>query len=310
MTTNTISNPPGTSTLQRPRKPFPFGKVIAWLVLALAILVILFPMWWVVRTSFMTKKDVIAESSSLLPTNFTTEAYQRVLGLVDTKTAVAQGGSGQKINFWLYLRNSLIVAALIVFGQTFFSALAAYAFARLKFPFRDQIFFLYLAALMIPAIVTLIPNFVLIRQLHWEDSFLGIVAPTLLMSPFAVFFLRQFFLGINRELEEAARLDGAGIFTVFSRIILPISMPPIITLGILTFVTTWNSYLWPFLVGKSEEVRVLTVALAVFRSQTPQGSPDWPGLMAGAVISMIPTLIVFIVLGRRVVNNIQFTGFK
>jgi multiple sugar transport system permease protein len=310
MTTDTLSTTQTAVATHRPRKTFPAGKVIAWIVLVFAILVILFPMWWVVRTSLSTKKEVIANPSSLLPVGFTTEAYQRVLGLVDTKTAVAQGGSGQKINFWLYLRNSLIVAGLVVVGQTFFSALAAYAFARLHFPFRDQLFLLYLAALMIPAIVTLIPNFVLIRQLHWEDSFLGIVAPTLLMSPFAVFFLRQFFLGINRELEEAARLDGAGTFTVFMRIIMPISMPPVITLAILTFVATWNNYLWPFLVGKSEEVRVLTVALAVFRSQTPQGTPDWPGLMAGAVISMIPTLIIFILLGRRIVNNIQFTGFK
>lgn len=310
MTTETLATTQTAVATYRPRKPFPTGKVIAWIVLVFAILVILFPMWWVVRTSLSTKKDVIANPSSLLPVGFTTEAYQRVLGLVDTKTAVAQGGSGQKINFWLYLRNSLIVAGIVVVGQTFFSALAAYAFARLHFPFRDQLFILYLAALMIPAIVTLIPNFVLIRQLHWEDTFLGIVAPSLLMSPFAVFFLRQFFLGINKELEEAARLDGAGTFTVFMRIIMPISMPPVITLAILTFVATWNNYLWPFLVGKSEEVRVLTVALAVFRSQTPQGTPDWPGLMAGAVISMIPTLIIFILLGRRIVNNIQFTGFK
>lgn len=310
MTTETLATTQTAVATYRPRKAFPTGKVIAWIVLVFSILVILFPMWWVVRTSFSTKKEVIANPSSLLPVGFTTEAYQRVLGLVDTKTAVAQGGSGQKINFWLYLRNSLIVAGIVVVGQTFFSALAAYAFARLHFPFRDQLFILYLAALMIPGIVTLIPNFVLIRQLHWEDSFLGIVAPTLLMSPFAVFFLRQFFLGINKELEEAARLDGAGTFTVFMRIIMPISMPPVITLAILTFVATWNNYLWPFLVGKSEEVRVLTVALAVFRSQTPQGTPDWPGLMAGAVISMIPTLIIFILLGRRIVNNIQFTGFK
>jgi multiple sugar transport system permease protein len=226
-------------------------------------------------------------------------------------TAIAAGGSGQKINFWLFARNSVIVSVLTVVGQTFFSALAAYAFARLRFPLRDKIFLLYLAALMVPGIVTLIPNYLLIhRDLDWGNTFLGIVAPGLLMSPFAVFFLRQFFLGINRELEEAASLDGASAFGIFWRIILPISVPPIATLALLTFVGTWNSYFWPSLVGKDESVRVLTVALAVFKSQTPQGVPDWTGLMAATLISMIPTVGVFLLFGRRVVNSIQFTGFK
>jgi len=253
---------------------------------------------------------MLANPKSLAPVGFTLINFARVLGQVDTATAVAAGGSGQQINFWLFLRNSIIVAVLVVVGQTFFSALAAYAFARLRFPFRDKIFFLYITALMIPGIVTLIPNFLLIRQLEWDNTFVGIIAPTFLMSPFAVFFLRQFFLGINRELEEAASIDGASKFGIFWRIIIPMSGPPLATLAILTFVTTWNAYLWPFLVGKDEGVRVLTVALAIFRSQTPQGAPDWTGLMAATIVSMVPTLVLFLLLGRRVVNNIQFTGFK
>lgn len=286
------------------------GKIVSWIIIALAIIIILFPFWWVVRTALSTQREMLAQPKSLAPVGFTLINFARVLGQVDTETAVAAGGSGQQINFWLYLRNSVIVTTLVVVGQTFFSALAAYAFARLRFPFRDKLFFLYITALMVPAIVTLIPNFLLIRQLEWDNTFLGIIAPTFLMSPFAVFFLRQFFLGINRELEEAASIDGASKFGIFWRIIMPMSGPPIVTLGILTFVTTWNAYLWPFLVGKDESVRVLTVALAIFRSQTPQGAPDWTGLMAATIVSMIPTLALFLLLGRRVVNNIQFTGFK
>jgi multiple sugar transport system permease protein len=287
------------------------GRLVAWLVVGLAIFITIAPFWWVTRTALSTKKDLIANPDSFLPVGFTLTNFARVLGQVDVAEAVAAGGSGQKINFWLYARNSAIVSLVTVVFQTMFSAMAAYAFARLKFPLREQIFNLYLAALMVPGIVTLIPNYLLIhRDLDWGNTFLGIVAPTLLMSPFAVFFLRQFFLGINREVEEAASLDGAGPFTIFWRVVLPISIPPVATLAILTFVGTWNTYFWPSLVGKDEAVRVLTVAMAVFKSQTPQGIPDWTGLMAAALVSMIPTVAVFLIFGRRVVNSIQFTGFK
>jgi multiple sugar transport system permease protein len=298
-------------TLTSRRRSLPYGSIIAWIVIALAIFITVAPFWIVIRTALSTKKDMLANPGSLLPVGFTFLNFARVLGQVDTATAIAAGGSGQKINFWLFARNSAIVTLVTVVCQTFFSALAAYAFARLRFPLRDKIFNLYLAALMVPGIVTLIPNYLLIhRDLEWGNTFLGIVAPTLLMSPFAVFFLRQFFLGINRDLEEAASLDGASPFAIFWRVVLPISVPPIATLALLTFVGTWNTYFWPSLVGKDESVRVLTVALAVFKSQTPQGAPDWTGLMAATLISLIPTVCVFLVFGRRVVNSIQFTGFK
>jgi len=305
MTTQTL-----TPVQANPRR-FSLSRAAAWVVVVAAIFVTLVPFWWVVRTALSTQKALLASPDSILPVGFTLMNFARVLGQVDAATAIAMGGSGQKIDFWLFTRNSFIVTIVTVVGQTFFSALAAYAFARLKFPGRDKLFNLYLAALMIPGIVTLIPNYLLIhRDLDWGNTFLGIVAPTLLMSPFAVFFLRQFFLGVNRELEEAAALDGASVFDIFWRVVLPISGPPIATLALLTFVGTWNTYFWPSLVGKDESVRVLTVALAVFKSQTPQGAPDWTGLMAATLISMIPTLGVFLIFGRRVVNSIQFTGFK
>jgi multiple sugar transport system permease protein len=130
------------------------------------------------------------------------------------------------------------------------------------------------------------------------------------MSPFAVFFLRQFFLGINHEIEEAALLDGVSLAGIFWRIVLPLSGPPITTLGILTFISTWNEYLWPLLVGNDPEVRVLTVGLGVFRAQTPQGAPDWTGLMSGAIVSILPSVVLFLILGRKVINSIQFSGIK
>jgi multiple sugar transport system permease protein len=280
------------------------------IVLILLIFVTLFPIWWVLRTALSDSKLIFSDTTALLPVGFTTNNFGKVLGLLSTEEALAAGGSGQSINFFLFLRNSAIVTILLVTGQVFFSALGAYAFARLNFPYRDQIFFLYVAALMVPGIVTFIPNFVLIRNLGWLDTFQGIIAPKFLMTPFAVFFMRQFFLTINREVEEAARIDGAGYFRVFRSLILPISMAPITTLAILTFITEWNEYLWPFLVGKDESVRVLTVALGIFRSQTPQGAPDWGGLMAGTIVAMVPILILFAVTGRKAIDSIQFSGVK
>jgi multiple sugar transport system permease protein len=286
------------------------GRIFAWACLILFMLSMLAPFWWIVRTAFSTNRDLYANPSSLLPTGFTLDNFSRVLGQVDRSEAVASGGSGQVLNFWLYLRNSVIVTSIIVIGQLAFSSLAAYAFARLNFPYREQIFFLYIVALMVPGIVTLIPNFILIRSLGWLNTFQGIAAPSFLMSPFAVFFLRQFFLGINREVEEAAKIDGASLFTVFRRVIIPMSGPPLATLAILTFIGTWNEYLWPLLVGKDENVRVLTVALGVFRSQTPQGAPDWGGLMAGALLNILPSVVLFGIFGKQAINSIQFSGYK
>jgi multiple sugar transport system permease protein len=292
------------------RKGIPLGRILAWIAMALVILSILVPFYWVLRTALATKTELYANPAQITPPGFTFDNFRRVLGQVTADEAIAAGGSGQALNFFLYLRNSVIVTVLLVAGQLTFSALAAYAFARLQFPLREKIFLLYIGALMVPGIVTLIPNYILIRNLDWLNTFQGIVAPGFLMSPFAVFFLRQFFLGINREVEEAAKIDGASLFGIFTRIIVPISIPPLVTLGILTWIATWNEYLWPLLVGQDESVRVLTVALGVFRAQTPQGAPDWGGLMAGAILSILPSIVLFLVLGRRAINSIQFSGIK
>ena len=287
-----------------------WGQIAAWVVMALLIFVTLFPIWWVLRTALSDSKLIFSDTTSLLPVGFTTNNFARVLGLLSTEEAIAAGGSGQAINFFLYLRNSAIVTTLLVVAQVFFSALGAYAFARLKFPFRDQIFFLYIAALMVPGIVTFIPNFVLIRNLGWLDTFRGIVAPKFLMTPFAVFFMRQFFLSTPREIEEAARIDGAGYLRTYWSVVLPMHRSAIATLVILEIVHAWHAFLWPFLVGRDEDMRVISVALTVFRESEPYGGPDWTGLMAATALSVVPVIIMLIFFGRRVVESLQYSGIK
>lgn len=293
-----------------PRQPFPWGKLLAWIALGVLLFVTLFPFYWMLRTAFTFPTAVFKNTSSLLPVDATIINFQRVLGMLDVQKAVELGGTGQTIDFFLALRNSIIVSVIIVAGQLTFCAMAAYAFARLVFPFRNQLFAIYIAALMVPGIVMTIPNFILVRNLGLINTFAGIVAPTFLMTPFAVFFLRQFFLGINREVEEAALIDGASVPTVFFRVVLPMTVPALATLGVITFISSWNNYMWPLIIGSDVKVRVLTVALGVFRSQTPQGAPDWTGLMAGTTLAIIPTLILFLFAGRKILDSIQFSGFK
>lgn len=293
------------------RSNFSLGRMFMWLLLILILFLTLFPFYWVLRTALTSQNVIFQNTTSLLPVNFTLINFQRVLGLVSTSEGLAAGGSGQRLNFFLFLRNSFIFATLVTAGQVWFSTMAAYAFARLKFRGRETLFSLYIAALMVPGIVVLIPNFVLIRQLGLQQTFAGMVLPFFLMTPFAVFFLRQFFLGLNRELEEAAKIDGAGYFTIFMRIIVPMSRPPIVTLAIITFITAWNEYVWPLVIaGANQQVRVLTVALNIFKSQNPSGVPDWSGLMAGTLLAIIPVVIIYAIVGRQVINSIQFTGFK
>jgi multiple sugar transport system permease protein len=276
------------------------GKTAAWIVMIVIMIITLFPFYWMLRTSLSTNSALAANAGNLLPAEFSIEGWRRVFGIATTEEALADGGSGASLNFWLYLRNSFVVATLTTVVQTFFSALAAYAFARLRWPGRDAMFFLFLSALFIPPIFTTLPNFILIKDLGLINTYLGIVLPGLLVAPFSIFFLRQFFLGIPRELEEAALLDGAGYVRTFFRVIVPISSAPITTLAILTYIASWNDYFWPLLVGKDEQVRVLTVALGVF----------WAGLMAATLISALPILVLFALLGRRVINSIGYSGVK
>ena len=293
----------------RKRKVSP-GRVGAWAVMIAFLILTIFPFLWMIRTAFSTTNALPSDPNSLLPVDFTWGAFQRVLGLGTPEQAIAEGGSGASVNFWLYLFNSVMYAGAVTLGQVFFCSMAAYAFARLRWPGRNLVFGLFLGALLVPPIFTSLPNFILIKNLGLLNTLPGLILPAFLMTPFAVFFLRQFFLGINREIEEAAAIDGAGPWRVFFRIILPISTAPITTLAILTFIATWNDYFWPLLVANTDQSRVLTLALGVFRSQTPAGSPDWAGLMAATLLTALPVLILFFAFARKIIDSIGYSGSK
>jgi multiple sugar transport system permease protein len=295
----------------RPKRNLNWGRIAAWAVMILLLLVTLFPFYWMLRTALSTNADLVKGSQTLTPPGATLLNLKQALGLASAQEIAAAGTeTSAQINFFTALRNSIIVCTLITIGQVLFCSMAAYAFARLRFPGRDKIFFLYLTAMMIPPVFTLIPNFVLIKNLGLLNTFPGIVAPYFLMTPFAVFFLRQFFLGISREVEEAAVLDGAGRWRIFRQLIIPMSAAPLTTLAVLTYITAWNEYMWPLVVGDSDGVRVLTVALNAFRQGTPTIAPPWAPLMSATLLAALPIIILFLVLGRRMVDAIGFSGIK
>jgi multiple sugar transport system permease protein len=295
----------------RAKRRTPWGRIAAWGAMALLLFVSLFPFFWMIRTALSTNADLVTGSQSLVPDNPTLLNVRQALGVASTEELTKAGTlTSADVNFFTALRNSVIVCTLITIGQVTFCSMSAYAFARLRFPGRDKLFFLFLTAMMIPPIFTLIPNFVLIKNLGWLNTFPGIVAPFFLMTPFAVFFLRQFFLGISKEVEEAALLDGASRWKIFRQLILPMMAAPLATLAVLTYITAWHEYMWPLVTGDSENVRVLTVALNAFKSSTPTLAPPWAPLMAGTFLASLPLIVLFIAMARRMVDAIGFSGIK
>lgn len=286
------------------------SRALAWLMLIIALVITAFPFYWMVRTALTPAAELVGDSGKLWPSNPTLINFQRVLGMVSREEAIAAGGTGASINFPLYTLNSIIYAGGVAVVQTLACAAAAYAFARLRFPGRDTLFLIIIGGLMIPGIFTLLPNFTLIRDLGLMNTMLGMMLPAMLMTPFSIFFLRQFFLSMPLEVEEAAMLDGLGPLERFARIAIPMNLGPIATMVLITFVGMWKDYLWPLVVGRQEHTRLLTVALGVFQQQSPNTAPDWTGLMAGSTLSVLPALLILIFLGRQLVQSLSFSGNK
>ncbi len=265
--------------------------------LVLTSLMMLVPLGWTLSTSFKHPEDVFAPGSGLIPNPFTSQAYRDVLGLLP---------------FGRYFLNSVFVTAVVVGLNVVFDSAAAYAFAKLRFRGSSFLFGLLLVTLMIPMQVNLIPLYRMMVWVHsivpWlgADTLSGIIAPSAIQV-FGIFLMRQFFVSIPDSLIEAARLDGAGEFTIVRRIILPISLPGLATLTIFTFLASWNDFLWPLIVSSSDASRTLPVGLALL---SRKNTVNWPDTMAGAVITAIPMILIFIVLQRRFVEGLTAGSVK
>jgi len=252
-------------------------------------LLMLLPFVWMLSTSLKLAGAVFEYPPTWIPRPLVWQNYPQVLEILP---------------FARFFLNSLFVALSVTVLQLLTCSLAAYAFARLRFPGRDVLFLGYLGTLMIPGQVVIIPNFILLRTLGWIDTYQALILPAA-FSAFGTFLLRQYFLTIPRELEDAAVVDGASYWQIYSRVILPLSGPALSALAIFTFLGQWNSFLYPLVVTSSTEMSTLTVGLRTLQGQY---NTAWTLLMAGSVIALVPVLAVFIFAQRYFIRGIAMTG--
>ena len=268
-------------------------KALRYSLLAVMTLLFISPVVFMVSTSFKTEVDAVATPPSLLPGEPTTQAYQRILDAADTPV-------------FRWFLNSLLSASAHALLVVTTAALAAYALARLEFRGKRIVFSIIVATLFVPPVILVIPNYEIVGRLYWLDTLTAIIVPTA-ASAFGVFFLRQFFLQLPRELEESAFLDGANRWQVFSRVVLPLSRPALATLALLSFLTNWNDFLWPVYVLFSPENRTLQAGLATLQSAN---SVRYDLLMAGAVVASVPVLLLYVFAQRYVIEGVSRSGLK
>ena len=249
------------------------------------------PFWWMIATSFKTYSEVYTSQYSLIPTSFNIDNYREVF---------------KALPFGTYLLNTIKVSGLVIIGTLVTSSMAAYAFARLRFKGRDILFFLYLATLMIPRQVVLIPNFIIFRELGLLDSHWSLVLSGI-FTAYGTFLLRQFFLSIPKELEEAAVIDGYGYWARFVHIIIPLSKAALTTLLIITLLSIWNEYLYALVFLQSDAKRTLTLGIALLRGDF---DVKWNQVMAATLLSIAPIVLVYLSAQRYFVEGIALTGVK
>ena len=290
MTTAPAAAPISARRLNEPRR----RRAVPWayIVLTAGLVLMIGPFLWMVLGSVKPAADFLQSTPTFLPSQATTDNYTRLF---------------EQLDFPRYFFNSAVIALAVTVGTLIFCPMLGYALAKLRWHGKGLIMALVLATLMVPAGVTLIPNFILMSNLGLVNTYPGLILP-FLAGPFGVFLMRQFMLGVPDELLEAARMDGANEFKVFWSVVMPIATPVLATLAILTFLGSWNSFMYPLVMAQEPAMYTLPVALATFA--TGQYQSDHGMLMAGSVMLVVPVLIVFILFQRWITEGIATTGLK
>ena len=268
-------------------------KFLGYLILILGAISMLLPFVYMISLSFMTDKQIFTGTVSFLPEPFTLNNYEYVIKNAD---------------IFKYFFNSMFVAIATTIGQVFISALAGYGFARFEFKYKEPLFILVLISMMIPPQVNIVPLFFLMKQFNWLDTYWALIVPGL-FGGFGVFMMRQWFKSMPKDMEASAKIDGCSTFEVFFKIALPLAMPALITLAIFTFITTWNSFMWPLIVTNSEAIKTLPIALANFKGSFREIT-DWGALTAYSTICCIPVVAIFLLGKKYFINDILNGGIK
>lgn len=268
------------------------GRGISYIVLAVIGIVWIFPFLWMALGSLKTQREILAKPPKLMPEHATLANFSQWF---------------TQLNFGSYFTNSLIVAVITVLGNMVFCSMVGYALAKMKFAGKNILFGAVMVTLMVPSVATFVPLFVIISNMHLANTYAALILP-FLCQPIDVFLMRQFIGGIPDALMEAARVDGAGELRIFFQIILPQCGPALATLSILTFLSSWNNFLWPLVSAQSEEMYTLPVALSLY--STGQNATNYSVLLAGAVLIITPILLLFVFLQRYFIQGVAMTGIK
>jgi len=285
----------GTTYARRRTAPRWLGPALLHLLLLAFSAACLVPFLWMISTSFKRQTDVFSFSASLLPHPFVTTAYSK---LIHTAPIVR------------WFLNSLLYAGTVTAGQLVISTIAAYAFAQMRFKGRDTVFFIYLGTMMVPFQVTLVPLYIMMKDFGWIDTYYALIVPNILGSAFGTFLIRQYFMTLPRDLIDAARVDGAGHARILFLIAAPLAKPAMATVSVFAFIFFWSDFMWPLIVTNSEKNMTLTVGVANLSHSQPAFATDWPTLMAGTVVAIVPMLIVFLFAQKYFIRGITLTGIK
>jgi multiple sugar transport system permease protein len=287
----------GTDTARSVRKQGPLAGravklIIFYLLLTVMALVFLVPYILTVFAAFKPIGQIFSEPAWIPPKSLYVSNFQHDFVSAD---------------FLRYLGNTALVTCVLTAGQVFFSMLGAYAFARLNFPGRDKIFWLYLLTLMVPNAVTIIPLYAMMRMAHLLNTYWAIFLPYVFGAPYTIFLMRQFFRNIPQEVIDAARVDGCSEWRILARIIVPLSKPVIVTATLIAFVFGWNNFLWPLIVTNSQSHYMLTIGLANFTSNM---NSQWNYSLAASVITLFPLAVIFAVFQRHIIRSISITQIR
>lgn len=276
----------------RTRKRIPYAKIISYILLILAAITTVFPFYWMVTSALKPAADILKVPPDIVPTRITFGNFNRFLTYANVPRAFA---------------NTLFISLCVVIGTLFTSSMAAYGFAKIQFSFRKQIYGVFLATLMIPGQLTLVPLYMIFSKLAWQDTYLPLILPTVMINAYGIFLIRSFMESIPDSYIESAYIDGANPFVCYAKVVLPLCKPVLVTLGLFAFIGAWNDFMGALIYIDSTEKFTITLVLKAFRGRT---NLKWGEIMAGSTVAVIPIILFYLFSQRFFIEGIALTGIK